>query len=106
MDQGQSNIPRWFLDIITFYDPGSSCSLVTTSLADVLNLLGQPITISSHTVNDARQLPTKYYELYIQTRSGTDELVMAFGVDKISTDFVAINILGILHLRFNSSDMS
>ena len=58
---------RRFLKIIAFYDPGSSCSLISNSLAELLDLLGQPITITLHTVNGARQLLTKYYELYTGT---------------------------------------
>ena len=87
--------PRRFLSIIAFYDPGSSCSLISNSLAELLDLPGQPITITLHTVNGARQLPMKYYELYTQARTGTDEQVMAFGVEKIITDLKAINIFGI-----------
>ena len=40
----------------------------------------------------------KYYELYTQARTGIDEWVMAFGVEKISTDLKAIDISGIRHL--------
>ena len=86
---------RQFLKIIAFYDPGSSCSLISNSLAELLDLLGQPITITLHTVNGARQLLTKYYKLYTQAGTGTDERVMAFRIEKISTDLKAINISGI-----------
>ena len=61
----------------------------------MLNLMGQHITITLHTVNGAKQLLTGYYELYMQTRSSADERVMAFGVEKISTDLKAIDISGI-----------
>ena len=90
--------PRQFLKIIDFYNPGSSCLLISNSLAELLDLPGQPITITLHTVNGARQLQTKYYELYTQARTGTDKWVMAFRVEKISTDLKAIDISGIRHL--------
>ena len=64
--QARTIFLRRFLDIIAFYDPGSSCLLVTISLAEMLNLLGQPITITLHMVNGTKQLPTKYYELYMK----------------------------------------
>ena len=83
---------RRFLDIVAFYDPSSSCSLVTISLAEMLNLLGQPITITLHTVNSVKQLLTKYNELYMPSHSGADKRVMAFTVEKISTDLKAIDI--------------
>ena len=78
-----------------FYDPGSSCLLVTISLAEMLNLPGQSITVTLHTVNGAKQLLTKYYKLYMESCNSVDEHVMAFRVEKISTDLKAINILGI-----------
>ena len=51
--QAEMIILRRFLEIIAFYDPGSRCSLITLSLAEELNLPGQDITITLHTVNRA-----------------------------------------------------
>ena len=76
--QAGTVILKWFMNIIVFFDPGSSCLLVTISLTEMLNLPGQPITIPLQMVNSAKQLPTKYYELYTETCSSVDERVMAF----------------------------
>ena len=65
--------PQGFLQIIAFTDLGSSCSLITLSLAAQLNLLGRDITITLHTVNRAKELLTKLYMLSMETRSSNTE---------------------------------
>ena len=60
------------MNIIAFYDPGSSCFLVTISLVEELNLPGWVITITLHMVNSVKELPTKYYKLHTETHIGVD----------------------------------
>ena len=84
--------------IISFFDPGSTCSLILTDFAEEHKLEGNPVSITIGTVNGEKKRDTKLYVVELLTEAGDRRLVRAFGVEKISQDTPYICFDGVKHL--------
>ena len=81
--------------IKTFWDDGSTCSLVKDSTAERLQLRGEPVTITIDTINGKVERKTRHYVVELIDSSGRRILVCAFGVEKISGVITSIDISGV-----------
>ena len=84
--------------VITFFDPGSTCSLVLTNYAEENGLEGTPVTITIGTVNGEKERTTKLYGVELLTTEGERKMVRAFGMEKISEKVPYICFDGVKHL--------
>ena len=84
--------------VISFNDPGSTCSLVLTDFAEKHELLGRPVTITIGTVNGEKRRETKLYMVELLTITGDRKLVSAFGMEHISGEVPYICFEGVKHL--------
>ena len=84
--------------VITFFDPGSTCSLVLSEFAEVHSLEGTPVTITIGTVNGEKERATKLYVIELLTTVGERKLVRAFGMERISEKVPYICFQGVKHL--------
>ena len=84
--------------VITFFDPGSTCSLVLTEFAEKHGLEGTPVTITLGTVNGEKERATKLYIVELLTTVGERKLVRAFGMERISERLPYICFHGVKHL--------
>ena len=84
--------------VITFFDPGSTCSLVLTNYAEENGLEGTPVTITIGTVNGEKERATKLYVVELLTTGGERKIVRAFGMEKISEEIPFISFNGVKHL--------
>ena len=88
--------------VISFNDPGSTCSLVLTDFAEKHELLGRPVTITIGTVNGEKQRETKLYMVELLTITGDRKLVSAFRMEHISGEVPYICFEGVKHLPVQS----
>ena len=84
--------------VITFFDPGSTCSLILTEFAERHGLEGTPVTITIGTVNGEKERATKLYMVELLTTQGERKLVRAFGMEGISERIPYICFHGVKHL--------
>ena len=84
--------------IRSFWDDGSTCSLVKNSAAERLQLRGEPITITIDTVNGLVERMTKMYVVELVNKFGERVLVRAFGVEKISGVVTSVDVSGVREL--------
>ena len=84
--------------ITLFADTGSTCTIVTHSLARRLNLYGRPVVVYMRTVNGERKLETFLYILELLDVKGKRCPVVALGMDEITSDVEAIEMGGVKHL--------
>ena len=68
----------------SFFDPGSTCSLILSAFAEKHGLYGSPVTVTISTVNGQQTRETKLYVIELLTVSGARKLLRAFGVECIS----------------------
>ena len=71
-------------EITTFFDNGSTCSLVLSETAELLGCPGEPVTVSIDTINGIMTRETKLYCVELLSNSGERILIKAFGVENIS----------------------
>ena len=84
--------------VVTFFDPGSTCSLVLTTYAEEHGLEGTPVTITIATVNGEKQRDTKLYVVELLTIWGERKMVRAFGMEKITERVLYFCVDGVKHL--------
>ena len=81
--------------MIAFFDDGSNCSVIRTSLAEELGLWGDKVTLELGTVNATTTIQTKLYCVELVDREGSRHLVRAFGLDTISGKLPRIDLTSI-----------
>ena len=84
--------------VVTFFDPGSTCSLVLSEFAEEHGLEGTPVTITIGTVNGEKERATKLYVVELLTTVGERKMVRAFGMERISEKVPYICFQGVKHL--------
>ena len=84
--------------IITFFDDGSTCSVVLNSVARQFGLLGEKVTVTIETLNAVTTKETLLYMVELLDRKGERRLVRAFGFDKISEPMGSIQLEGVKYL--------
>ena len=84
--------------LITFWDDGSTCSLVRIETAEQLGCPFEPVTITIETVNGELKRDTKIYCLELITCGEKRVLVKAFGVEHISEVKSVVDVSGVKHL--------
>ena len=70
--------------VTTFFDDGSTCSVVLNSFADKYKLFGEDVSISLSTVNGVSNVNTKLYVIELVDKCGGRHVVRAFGLDNIT----------------------
>ena len=68
----------------SFFDTGSMCSLILTTVAEKYGLSGHPVNLTIETVNGERSFSSKQYGVELLTSTGERRLLRAFGIEKIS----------------------
>ena len=81
--------------IVGFFDDGSNCSVIKTSVAIKLGLWGENVTLELGTVNATTTTKTKLYCVELVDVDGGRHLVKAFGLDKLSGPLPTIKMDGI-----------
>ena len=81
--------------INVFFDNGSTCSLVLTSLAEEYKLLSQDIRVTITTIDSEKERQTKMYMVELVNQSGESRMIRAIGVDKISGEIPTIKVDGV-----------
>ena len=89
---------RMVTSIMTFFDDGSTCSVVLNSVAKQFGLLGEKVTVTIETLNAVTTKETMLYMVELLDRSGVRRLVRAFGFDKISEPIGSIELDGVKYL--------
>lgn len=84
--------------LVTFWDDGSTCSLVRHETAEQLGCPHEPVTITIETVNGELKRDTKIYCLELITCGEKRVLIKAFGVDDISEVKSVVDVSGVKHL--------
>ena len=84
--------------VITFWDDGSTCSLVLIETAEQLNCPCEPVTVTIETVNGELKRETKLYCVELLTCGGKRVVIKAFGVENISEVKSVVDISGVKHL--------
>ena len=84
--------------IVTFWDCGSTCSLILKETAEQLECPSEPITVTIETVNGQMIRDTRMYCVELLTCDGKRVLIKAFGVENISEVTSIVDISGVKHL--------
>ena len=78
------SIPTNHGDVVTFFDLGSTISLVSQSYAERNNLRGIPVSYELITVGgDRRHQATYLHEIYLKDREGGEHKVQAFQIEDV-----------------------
>ena len=88
-------VDRKGAQMVGFFDDGSNCSVIRTSLAEQLGLWGDPVTLELGTVNATTTMQTKLYCVELLDKEGTRHLIRAFGIDVLSGDLPSVSLEGI-----------
>ena len=81
--------------LVGFFDDGSNCSVIKTSVAEKLGLWGDPVTLELGTVNATTVVETKLYCVELVDTKGDRHLVRAFGLDNLSGELPEVNLVKI-----------
>ena len=83
--------------INVFFDGGSTCSLILTSVAERYGLQGHEVRVTIATVNGEKDRTTKLYMVELINMSGERKLVRALGMESISGRIPFIRLDGVKH---------
>ena len=83
--------------INVFFDAGSTCSLILTSVAERYGLQGHEVKVTIATVNGEKDRVTKLYVVELINQLGERKLVRALGMERISGKIPAICLDGVKH---------
>ena len=86
---------RQVAQIVTFFDDGSTCSVVLNSVAKQYGLLGEKVTVTIETLNAVTTKETMLYMVELFDKDGVRRLVRAFGFDNISEPMGSIELEGV-----------
>ena len=89
---------RMVTEVVTFFDDGSTCSVILNSMAIQFGLLGEKVTVTIETLNAVTTKETMIYVVELVDRNGTRRLVRAFGFDNISEPMGSIELEGVKHM--------
>jgi hypothetical protein len=91
--------------LVVFWDDGSTCSLVVTDTAEMLQCPGEAVTVSIETINGSITRETKVYCVELMNNSGDRVIIRAFGVEKIS-EVIGIKMLAEAKSKFSDEIQS
>ena len=80
---------------MTFFEDGSTCSIILNSVAKQFGLLGESVTVTIDTLNVVTTKETMIYMVELLNRDGRRRLVRAFGFDNISEPIGTIELEGV-----------
>ena len=83
--------------LTTFWDNGSTCSLITKVAAERLNLLGEPVCIGVETVTGKQIIDSQRYSVNLVDIGGNNHAVTVFAVETISNRLKSVEISKIKH---------
>ena len=89
---------RQVVQVVTFFDDGSTCSIVLNCLAKQYGLLGEKVTVTIETLNAVTTKETMLYMVELLDRDGVRRLVRAFGFDNISEPMGSIELDGVKYM--------
>ena len=81
--------------IVTFFDDGSTCSIILNSVAKEFGLMGEKVIVTIETINAVTTRDTMLYLVELLDRNGGRRLVKAFGFDSISKPIGSVEMSGI-----------
>ena len=84
--------------IVTFFDDGSTCSIILNSVAAEFGLMGEKVVVTIETINAVTTKDTMLYLVELLDRNGGRRLVKAFGFDSISEPIGSVELSGIKFL--------
>ena len=84
--------------IVTFFDDGSTCSIILNSIAKQFGLLGEKVVVTIETINAVTTKETMLYLVELLDREGVRRMVRAFGFDSISEPIGNVELNGIKYL--------
>ena len=88
---------RLVTNIVTFFDDGSTCSIILNSVAKQFGLLGEKVNVTIETLNAVTTKETMLYMVELFDRNRV-RLVRAFGFDTISEPMGTIVLEGVKYL--------
>ena len=80
-----------------FFDNGSTCSLILTSVAEKYRLWGESVSVIIGTVNGEVERDTKLYVIELVTMTGERRTVRALGMEHISDNVPYVDLKGVRH---------
>ena len=86
---------RMITEVVTFFDDGSTCSIILNSVAKQFGLLGESVTVTIETLNAVTTKETMIYMVELLNRDGRRRLVRTFGFDNISEPIGTIELEGV-----------
>ena len=87
---------------VALWDPGSTLSFITFTLASKLNMQGEPVELEIITVGGVkRTLDSQKYSVLVMDAVGQKIKMQVLGIDRISTEIEKIDIEGVRHLFKN-----
>ena len=92
---------RMITEVVTFFDDGSTCSIILNSVAKQFGLLGESVTVTIETLNAVTTKEIMIYMVELLNRDGRRRLVRAFGFDNISEPIGTIELEGVKY-RFSA----
>ena len=83
-------------EVAGIWDPGSTLSFITFTLANDLDLHGEPVELEICTVGGVEtKLKSEKFQLILFDKGGREIQVEVLGIDRISTDIESVNIDGV-----------
>ena len=89
---------RNITNLVTFFNDGSTCSVILNSVARKYGLIGEKVTVTIETLNAVTTKETMLYMVEVLEKTGRRKLVRAFGFDNISEPMGTIELNGVKSL--------
>ena len=89
---------RLLTSVVTFFDDGSTCSIILNSVAKQYGLLGEKVVVTIETINAITTKETMIYLVELVDRKGARQMVKAFGFDSISEPVGSVELEGVKYL--------
>ena len=89
---------RNITNLVTFFNDGSTCSVILNSVARKYGLIGEEVTVTIETLNAVTTKETMLYMVEVLEKTGRRKLVRAFGFDNISEPMGTIELNGVKSL--------
>ena len=89
---------RLLATIVTFFDNGSTCSVILNSVAKQFGLMGEKVVVTIETINAVTTKETMLYIVELLDRDGTRRKIRAFGFDNISEPIGSVELEGIKYM--------
>ena len=90
---------RQYQHVVTFFDLGSTISLVSKSYVERNNLKGIPVSYDLITVGgDSKHQKTYLHEIRLKDHEGEEHIIQAFQIDDVCGRLQTIDVSTVVHL--------